>query len=78
MNQGGDAFGDTSTAVVVALADARGVDPLELDDPLHDWLDPDALDAVVESMESGHVTFEVGTHRVLVDAEGSITVDPVE
>lgn len=75
-NHGGSAFGDVSTTVVIAVAEAEGVDPVSLEDPLHEWVDPDALDAVVESMDGGWVTFDVGDHRVRVDADGTVTVDP--
>lgn len=78
VNQGADPFGDVSTAVVVALAEAKGLDPLELDEPLHDWLDPDALDAVIESIENGHIAFDAGSHRVRVESDGTITVDSAE
>lgn len=77
-NHGGGAFGDVSTSVVIAIADAEGVDPVELDDPLHDWVDPDALDALVESMEEGCVVFEAAGYRVQVGADGTVTVDETE
>lgn len=64
-----------STDVVVAIAEREGVDPVDLDDRLHDWIDPDALDAVVATMNHGHVTFEVADHRVRVRSNGRVLVD---
>lgn len=78
VNHGGGTYEDVSTTVVIAIADAEGVDPMELKDPLHEWLDPDALDALVESMGSGYVTFDVAGYRVHVDADGTVTVDAEE
>ncbi|KTG09435.1 hypothetical protein AUR64_16795 [Haloprofundus marisrubri] len=36
----------TSEAVVLAIAEAEGCDALDLDEPLYNWVDPDALDSV--------------------------------
>jgi len=72
---GGEAVTDVSTSVVVAVADADGVDPVEMDERLHDWVDPDALDAVVGSMDSGAVEFEMADHRVRVRADGHVLID---
>ena len=66
---------NVSTQVIVALAEKKGVDPLELDDRLHDWVDPDALDAVVASMDSGQVEFELCDYRVRVRSNGRIFID---
>ena len=66
---------DVSTRVVVAIAEADGIDPMEMDERLHDWVDPDALEAVVDTMDRGHVAFEMGDHRVRVQADGQVFVD---
>lgn len=66
-----------STSAVIAVATELGIDPREMDEPLHDWIDPDALDALVESMEDGHVSFSMAGHRVRVRADGRISVDDV-
>lgn len=66
---------NVSTDVVVAIAEKEGVDPAELDDRLHDWVDPDALDAVVASMDHGHVEFELADYRIRVRSNGRILVD---
>lgn len=35
-----------SAAVIAALAEYKGVDPMELDPPLYEAIDPDALDTL--------------------------------
>lgn len=72
---GAVADGRVATNVVRAVAAARDVDPVDLDERLHDHVDPEALDAVVRSIDDGHVTFAVAGHRVRVDADGAVTVD---
>lgn len=66
---------DASTSVVLAVAAELGVDPLEMGPRLHDRLDPDALDALVETMTDGHVEFTMADRRVRVDADGRISVE---
>jgi hypothetical protein len=58
-----------STAVVEALAAAEGVDPADLETPLFEYVDPDALDALFSGpapAQSGSVSFLVGNRRVTV------------
>lgn len=70
-----------STTVVHALADAKEVDPLELD-PLYETLDPDALDALfapVEGSESGRhgkVSFTTNGYEVEVTSTGRVHLTP--
>lgn len=59
-----------SEAVILQIADADGVDPLALP-PLHDAVDPDALDALFEPMpgepiHSGTVSFTYNGYDVVV------------
>jgi len=42
-----------SHAVVVAVAEHNGVDPLDLDERLYDCIDPDALDRLFASAGDG-------------------------
>lgn len=42
-----------SVAVIERVAAAEGTTPLELATPLHETLDPDALDALVGSLSAG-------------------------
>jgi len=60
--------------VAEAVAEAKGVDALDLD-PIYGVIDPDALDAVVQSMGSeGSVAFEYEGFSVTVTGDGRIDV----
>ena len=65
-----------SEAVVDAVADAKGVDPLDLD-PLYDTVDPDALDSIfrhASGTASAELTFEMAGCEVLVREAGEVVV----
>lgn len=68
-------------AVVLAVAEAEGVEPEALDRPLTDVVDPDALAALFattadgRSRAGGRITFEYCGHQVVVDASGDVAVD---
>ncbi len=70
-----------STTVVHALADAKDVDPLELD-PLYEALDPDALDALFAptdgsgSARHGKVQFVTNGYEVEVTSTGRVHLTP--
>ncbi|GAA0666882.1 HalOD1 output domain-containing protein [Natronoarchaeum mannanilyticum] len=62
--------------VVDAISDAEGEAATELTPPLYDAIDPEALDAVTESMNSeGTIAFEYCGHEVRVDGDGEISID---
>ena len=69
----------TYVEVVEAVAAEKGVDPLALEPPLYDVLDPEALDALYGSpVDSGatlRVRFSYAGCTVVVDAEGRIDVE---
>ncbi|MFC6765805.1 HalOD1 output domain-containing protein [Natrinema soli] len=74
-----DAAVPVSIRVVEAVAARDGVDPLELSPPLHDAVDPTALDALFEPTGSGNrtagtVSFTYRGHRVHVESDGRITL----
>ncbi|WP_206424948.1 HalOD1 output domain-containing protein [Halosimplex salinum] len=73
---------DISIAVIEVLAEARGVEPVEMDEPLYDVVDPDALDQLftgqAETAVGGRVVFELGDHEVTVHADGDILVRTVD
>lgn len=73
------------TKVVAAVADANGVDPLDLDTPLYEVIDPDALDALFQPQATGlprtgtaQVTFSMAGCEVVVNSTGQVTVTPIE
>lgn len=71
-----------STAVIQGVADALGVDPTDLPVPLHDYVDPDALDALFspthggEPRGKGYVQFTMLECTVVVYAHGTVEVEP--
>lgn len=67
--------GSISETVVVAVAEARGVDPTELDPRLYDFVDPDALDSLFRSDE-GSVAFTMAGCHVTVYGSGRVVVLP--
>jgi len=77
----GSDSGAVSLAVVEALAEARGVSPLELDPPLFDAVDPEALDglfAASDAISDGRVVFTVDDHEVTVTADDDVYVRSID
>jgi len=75
----GGGAGGAGDAVIRAVAEARGVDPLELD-PLHDQIDLDAVDRLFASADvpAGRLTFDVAGCRVRLRADGQVSATPIE
>lgn len=69
-----------SVAVVEAIAEREAVDPLELDVPLYDAIDTDALeglfpvDAEGRPRCDGHVIFRYGDRRVRVTSDREVRI----
>lgn len=69
-----------SLRVVQQVAASKGIEPAELEPPLHEILDPDALDTLVRSMtrqpepSAGAVEFVYQDWRVRVDSAGTVDV----
>lgn len=63
-----------SEAVLESVADIEGVDPVDLDYPLYDALDPDALDALFRT-GGGYVTFSYHGYVVTAFANGTVDID---
>lgn len=62
-------------AVLEAVADHTDTDPADLDTPLYQAIDPDALDRLVESAAAVTVSFEYAGHAVTVESNGEIDID---
>ncbi|MFT4920926.1 MAG: hypothetical protein ACI8XM_000117 [Haloarculaceae archaeon] len=60
-------------AVVDAVADRKGVEPIEIG-PLAYEIDPDALNRLVDSMDAGTVSFPFEGFEVEVDADGEVSL----
>lgn len=68
--------GDTpSMQIVREVATVDGVDPAELTPPLYEVIDPDALDAMVQTVGSDvTVEFTYRGHAIRVDGSGRVAV----
>lgn len=59
-----------STAVVLALAAATGREPTDLTPPLHAFVDPEALDVLVDGGREGlRIEFEAYQCRIAVEGD---------
>lgn len=76
-NTGGLESVDLGYAVVKAISDAEGTDPAMLDRPLHDAIDPDALNALFVGKRGtdGTVTFYYHGYDVTVMRDGRVTLE---
>ncbi|MFA9518166.1 HalOD1 output domain-containing protein [Halopenitus sp. H-Gu1] len=66
--------GPVSERVIRNVAETTDSDPLDLP-LLYDAVDPDALNAIIESMSDGEVTFTYAGHEVTVTSDGAISLD---
>jgi len=64
--------------IVVALAEADGVSPTELDYSLSEFVDPDLVQKTVSGRMNGELTFTVPNHEVTVTSDGEILVDRMQ
>jgi len=64
-----------SEAVLDAVADHEGVSPEELNPPLYDVVDPDALETIFRGT-TGQIRFEYHDYVVTVDHAGSVRLQP--
>lgn len=61
----------------MAVAEAVDVDPLALDPPLYEAIDPDALDRLFGERDTeGHVEFVMAGCQIRVRADGVVVVTP--
>jgi hypothetical protein len=66
--------------VLQRVADAEGTEPSELDEPLYEVIDPDALERLFDSSEdgpsrdSGELRFPYHGYEVTVRANGDVSV----
>jgi hypothetical protein len=67
-----------STSVVEAVASAKGIDPIDLDACLYDYIDPSALDTLIGGGDRPDsdlcISFTMADCYVTLDQTGLITV----
>lgn len=68
-----------SEAVVAAIARAKDVDPVDIETPLYEVVDPDALDSLFPServcVTSGLVEFSYCGYDVTVTSGGEVSLE---
>ena len=68
--------------MIQVLAEARGVGVEEIEQPLYDVVDPDALDRLFTDRShadaGSRVAFEFDAHEVTVHADGDILVRRID
>lgn len=73
---------DLSVLIVSAISSITGTDPVKIDPPLNEAIDPDALDRLFDDRpgglprEGGHLVFYLGGCRVTVYSDGELVIDP--
>lgn len=71
---------NVSRAVVEAIADAKDVSPLDVNPPLYNTIDPDALEQFVASVDGRtaaavEVRFTYAGYEVTVTGDGRVAVE---
>lgn len=62
-----------------SIADAKGIEPVDLDVALQNWVDTDALRQLVDHPnDAWKLQFELPNHTVTITGEGIILVDGTE
>lgn len=67
------------TKVITAVAERKGIDPIDLTPPLHSAIDPDALEALFSERDNGfvHVEFTYAGVGVTIEGEGNVEIEIV-
>lgn len=69
-----------STAVIEGVAQLKGVDPVDLDVCLHNYVDPSALDSLFDSgdnrlpLRDGRVSFTMADCRIEIEGTRTVAV----
>lgn len=69
-----------ATKIITAVADREGVDPTELDPPLYEAIDPDALNTLFGNQQSsdyrvdGWLSFTYAGYDITVAGDGTVRV----
>lgn len=71
-----DDAGAVTARIVEALAEAEGVDPLELDFRLEEVIDTEAVESLIEhDGDEWHLQITAGGHEIIVDPDGTLSID---
>lgn len=64
-----------SIDVIETIASVTGTDPLEMDPPLYETIDTDALDTLYKRGADARIEFAYDGHTVVVEPDRTVTVD---
>lgn len=64
-------------SILLEVSERTGVPPAEVNPPLYDVIDPDALEKLFRG-NTGRVSFEYHGVLVTVDHAGTVTIQPTE
>lgn len=62
-----------SERVIQRVVSETDTDPVELP-PLFNTVDPDALNAIIETLSEGEISFDYVGYTVTVDADGNVRI----
>lgn len=68
---------DPSEAVIRAIAQAKGISPLEMP-MLYEIVDPEALDAIFKGRDLSYIQFLYYGYKVIVVSDGRIIIQDCE
>lgn len=69
--------GRVTERVITTLARKANVDPVDLEPPLYDVIDPDSLDRLYREYPGPRMTFVYDGSTVVVRPDGTVTVDEI-
>lgn len=73
-----------SGEILERVAEAEDMEPSELEKPLYHVVDPDSLDTIFESVQSGptrdtgQIEFEYYGYQVIATAEGEVSLSELD
>lgn len=78
LHEGSGGIDELSTDVITAIADEEGVDPMDLEPPLYEVVDLDALEMLFDrdADVEGRFVFSYNGYDVTVTSGGEVSVSP--
>lgn len=64
-----------TAAVITAIAEHEEIDPVELEPPLFEAIDVDALNELFPHGSEGTIQFLYRGHQITVSADGEVTIE---
>lgn len=74
LHEGSSGTDELSTDVITAIADEEGVDPMDLEPPLYEVVDLDALEMLFDRDADGRFVFSYNGYDVTVTSGGEVSI----